>query len=64
MGDVHSIRVLSQLVAERQAQLRAAAFARGGNDGHRPLRRWLGSQLVRVGTWVAREPAITLAPAP
>ena len=62
MGDVQSIRVLSQFVAERQAELRIAAG--GWDDAPRPLRRWLGSQLVRVGTWVAREPAVTLAPAP
>ena len=64
MGDVQSIRVLSQFVAERQAELRIAAGAWDGNDVPRPLRRWLGSQLVRVGAWVAREPAVTLAPAP
>lgn len=50
------IHVLSQLAAERVTQLREMAGL--GHLPPRPLRRWIGQQLVRLGAWVAAEPTL------
>ena len=50
------IRVLAQFAAERVTQLRrlAGPMDRPG----RPLRRWVGEQLVHLGVWVGAEPTL------
>jgi hypothetical protein len=60
---VHSLQnvdVLRQLATEREAQLRRTSL-QVGRDHSRPVRRWVGRQLVRFGAWVAAEP--TMRPA-
>jgi len=35
----------------------------GGDHSRRPVRRWIGGQLVRLGAWVAAEPRMLPAQA-
>lgn len=50
-----STAVLRQMAQEREAMLRATPLLVGRDRGRRPLRRWLGRQLVRTGSWLANE---------
>ena len=62
MGDIQSIRVLSQFVAERQAELRIAAGAWATLHGRFDAGSAASSFASGRGSpW---EPAVTLAPAP
>jgi len=45
----------------RVAQLRREIHARGPETGERPVRRWVGRQLVRAGEKLAADP--TMRPA-
>ena len=60
VNPVHSLQnidVVRQMVAERQAQLRAAAIRVAGGRAH-PARLWLGRTIVELGARIAREPAL------
>ena len=61
MQSLQDIHVLNQFAAERAAQLRRMALR--GDYPRRPLRRWLGEQLMRLGAWVAAEPTLRPIPA-
>ncbi len=52
LQNVHVVRLMAR---EREASLRRTSLLvrRGRTD--RPVRRWLGRQLVRTGTWLANE---------
>ena len=56
MQNLQDIHVLSQFAAERVTLLRQTAIL--GRLPRRRMRRWLGEQLVRLGAWVAAEPAM------
>ena len=58
MQSQNDIHVLLQLTMDREAQLRASSVLGGRIRTRRPLRRWAGRQLVRLGAWVAAEPAM------
>ena len=45
----------------RVAQMRREIHARGPETGERPVRRWVGRQLVRAGEKLAADP--TMRPA-
>ena len=52
MNNLQDLGVMIQLAREREMSLRHATVQSdtGGN-----VRRWLGRQLVRTGTWLANE---------
>jgi hypothetical protein len=52
---MQSTAVLRQLAREREAMLRATPLPVSGERRRRPVRQWLGRQLVRTGTWLANE---------
>ena len=54
------VRVVLGLVAEREARLRRTSLHihhhdHGPDEPRRPVRRWVGRQLVRLGTRLAGE---------
>ena len=49
-----NVDVLRLMAKEREAMLRRTSLLVGGST-RRPVRRWLGRQLVRTGTWLASE---------
>jgi hypothetical protein len=56
------VRVVLALVEEREARLRRTNLLPGEPHTHRrPVRRWIGRQLVRFGSRLAGEP--TMRPA-
>jgi hypothetical protein len=61
---VHSnpdVRVVLAFMAEREVRLHATRLTLDVNDhdlSRRPLRRWVGRQLVRLGTRLAGEPSM------
>jgi hypothetical protein len=55
---MQNIEILSRLATDRAAQLRSARSVRGANRSRHHVRRWFGFQLVRLGAWVAAEPAM------
>lgn len=55
MQSLQNVQVARLMAREREASLRRTSLlVRRGRSG-RPLRRWLGRQLVRAGTWLANE---------
>jgi len=56
-----STTVLRQMARERGALLRATPLLVSGERSRRPVRSWLGRQLVRTGTWLANEPPMRQA---
>jgi hypothetical protein len=50
-----NLHVLRQMAREREASLRRTTLLVGRQRSRRPVRRWLGRQLVRTGTWLASE---------
>ncbi|MGH2417320.1 MAG: hypothetical protein ACRDFY_03215 [Candidatus Limnocylindria bacterium] len=62
MHSLQDLHVLRQLTGEREAQLHHAIPA-ARRSSRRSARRRLGFQLVRLGAWVAAEPAMRPAPA-
>ena len=50
-----NLHVLRQMAREREASLRRTTLLVGRDRSRRPVRRWLGRQLVRTGTWLASE---------
>jgi hypothetical protein len=61
---VHSnldLRVVLSLAEERQARLRRTSLQVSDERERRTVRRWIGRQLVSLGTRLANEP--TMRPA-
>ncbi|HEX2883734.1 MAG TPA: hypothetical protein VHQ42_04100 [Candidatus Limnocylindria bacterium] len=58
MQSVQNVHVLRQLAKEREAELRRTTLLVGVGHQRRPLRRWIGRQLVRTGTWLANDPTM------
>ena len=54
------VRVLLSLIEEREARLRRTSLPTHEHDhaGRRPVRRWIGRRLVRIGAWLAGEPTM------
>jgi hypothetical protein len=55
------VRVVLSLIEERESRLRRASLPpdeRERAGGRRPVRRWIGRQLVRFGTRLAGEPTM------
>lgn len=51
------LRIVLSLVEERQERLRRTnLLVSERHESRRPVRRWIGRQLVRLGAWVAAEP--------
>lgn len=63
MQSQHDLHVLRQLTSEREAQLHYTIPAMSRPPAGRPVRRWLGGLIVRLGAWVAAEPTLRPAPA-
>ena len=58
---MQNIDALRFLASEREAELRRTSLLVESDDTRRPVRRWIGRQLVRFGTRLANEP--TMRPA-
>ena len=58
---MQNIDALRFLAREREAELRRTSLLVESEDTSRPVRRWVGRQLVRFGTRLANEP--TMRPA-
>ena len=43
---------------ERRATLRRTRLLVGRERSERPMRRWVGRQLVRAGAWLANDPTM------
>ena len=54
------VRVVLSLIEEREARLRRTSLPIGEHDhaGRRPVRRWIGRRLVRIGVRLAGEPTM------
>ena len=52
MQNLESVEMTLRFARERERSLRRATFVAPSSHGHRRLRRWLGRQLVRTGTWL------------
>ena len=52
MQNFESVEMTLQFARERQSSLRRVTFVAPASQGHRRVRRWLGRQLVRTGTWL------------
>jgi len=50
MQNMESVEMTLQFAREREASLRRAVAPPSHSHGH--VRRWLGRQLVRTGTWL------------
>lgn len=58
---MQNIDALRFLASEREAELRRTSLLVESDEARRPVRRWIGRQLVRFGTRLANEP--TMRPA-
>ena len=61
------VRVVLGLIEERESRLRRASLPTDGREyagGRRPVRRWIGRQLVRFGSRLAGEPTMRPVRAP
>lgn len=56
-----NVHVLRQLATEREALLRRTTLLVGRDHSRRTVRRWIGRQLVSLGSRLANEP--TMRPA-
>ena len=52
MHYLESVEMTLLFAREREASLRRIILIRPTSRSHRPVRRWLGRQLVRTGTWL------------
>jgi hypothetical protein len=52
MQTMESVEMTLQFAREREASLRRATLVAPANHSRRHVRRWLGRQLVRTGTWL------------
>jgi hypothetical protein len=55
MHPLQNLDVASQLARDYEASLVSASVPVWAPGGARPLRRWLGRQLVRTGLWLATD---------
>lgn len=53
----NDVRVVLSMIEERESRLRRTSLPIDDHDRvtHRPVRRWIGRQLVRFGTRLAAE---------
>jgi hypothetical protein len=52
------LRVALALMERRRESLRRTDLLASDREMRRPVRRWIGRQLVRLGAWMAAEPAM------
>ena len=54
------VRVVLSLIEERESRLRRTSLATQVHEhaGRRPVRQWIGRQLVRFGSRLAGEPTM------
>ena len=52
------LRVALALMERRRGSLRRTGLLVDERVTRRPVRRWIGRQLVRLGAWMAAEPAM------
>jgi len=55
------VRVVLSLIEERESRLRRASLPTDEREhagGRRPVRRWIGRQLVRFGSRLAGDPTM------
>jgi hypothetical protein len=52
------LRAVHALVDERQERPRRTNLLVGEHTPRHPIRRWIGRGLVRLGAWIAAEPAM------
>ena len=52
------LRVALALMERRRGSLRRTDLLMSDREMRRPVRRWIGRQLVRLGAWMAAEPAM------
>ncbi|MDQ3690977.1 MAG: hypothetical protein M3406_13280 [Chloroflexota bacterium] len=64
MHSTLDVRVLYSLVEEREARLRRTSLSIELAPAHRPVRRWVGRNLVRFGSRLAGEPPMRPVRAP
>jgi hypothetical protein len=55
---VQNVHVLRQFAKEREAALRRTTLLVGDGHQRRPVRRWIGRQLVLIGAWLANDPTM------
>ena len=60
MNNLQDLGVMIQLAREHELSLHRATVQGGSGS---TVRRWLGRQLVRTGTWLANEQPMRIAPA-
>lgn len=58
---IQNVHVLRQMAREREALLRRTTLLVNDDHSRRTVRRWIGRQLVRLGSRLANEP--TMRPA-
>ena len=56
MQNLESVEMTLQFARERETSLRRATLVPPTSHSDRHVRRWLGRQLVRTGTWLDRTP--------
>jgi hypothetical protein len=52
------LRVALAVMERRRGSLRRTDLLMSDREMRRPVRRWIGRQLVRLGAWMAAEPAM------
>jgi hypothetical protein len=52
MQNLESVEMTLQFAREREGSLRRATLVAPRSHSNRHVRRWLGRQLVRTGTWL------------
>ena len=52
------LRVALGVMERRRESLRRTDLFVSDREMRRPVRRWIGRQLVRLGAWMAAEPAM------
>lgn len=52
MQNLESVEMTLQFARDREASLRRATLVGSRSHSNRHVRRWLGRQLVRTGTWL------------
>ena len=57
MQNLESVEMTLLFARDREASLRRATLVTPTGHRHRDVRRWVGRQLVRTGTWLeGRQP--------
>ena len=51
-------RAALAVMERRRGSLRGTDLLMSDREMRRPVRRWIGRQLVRLGAWMAAEPAM------